>query len=185
MKEKQPITRKGTRILRPEEYEKLRDELKRYQRIQLDALLLTGMRYVEAKRLQKNPDWFDGEFINIPEEGSRKKEMKFRERTIRLSYLGQRVIEDFLNTKPLPHNNGFNQNLKRWSEKAGIGTEGMTAKVTRKTWVSWLVTSFPEYREEVYLSLGHSRITAMKHYLGLPFTDRDKEGMKKWVNGWK
>jgi len=32
----------------------------------LDALLLTGLRYVEAQRLQENPDWLDRRFHTSP-----------------------------------------------------------------------------------------------------------------------
>jgi len=33
----------------------------------LDVLLLTGLRYEEARRLQEHLEWFDGNFIRILE----------------------------------------------------------------------------------------------------------------------
>lgn len=181
-----PIIRKKTRILRPYEYEKLRKEIKKHQRHQLDGLLLTGIRYIEARRLQQNPSWYDGgKFIQLPPEASRKTKSKEEERNIRLSHMGEEKIENFLETKKLPHINGWNQNLKRWARKAGINDEGVSAKMTRKTWVSWLVIKYPNYREEIYLNMGHSRLTSINHYLNMSFTERDKEDMEKWTMGWK
>ena len=63
----------NTRVLRPCEYRALYNAVpkKNYKTI-LNALLLTGMRYVEMKRFQKNPEWFDGDFIHLPKEAERK-----------------------------------------------------------------------------------------------------------------
>lgn len=179
------ITKNGVRVLRPSEFEKLKRELKTYQKHQLRGLLLTGMRYIEARRLQQNPDWFDGKFIQIPDEGSRKDKMRYKERTIKLSSLGEELIPLFLETKNLPSNNGWNENLKRWAEKAGIGKEGISAKTTRKTWVSWLMTKYPKLQSHIFISMGHSKMTSIEHYLNMPFTERDKEAMEKYTAGWQ
>jgi len=32
--------------------------------------------------------------------------------------------------------------------------------------------------------MGHSKITELRHYLGIPFSDRDKYEMREWVEGW-
>ena len=36
----------------------------------------------------------------------------------------------------------------------------------------------------IFLSMGHSKITELRHYLGIPFSDRDKYEMREWVEGW-
>src|SRR5437016_6852512 len=89
-----PIIKSGVRILRPGEYELLRDGAENVQnQTRLDALLLTGLRYVEAQRLQENPDWVDKRFIHLPEGAQRKALRQQRERWIRLSTRGARSEE--------------------------------------------------------------------------------------------
>jgi len=57
-------------------------------------------------------------------------------------------------------------------------------KSMRKTWESWFVASYSEKVLEVFLSQGHSQMTALSHYLGLPFTQADKVAMLEHVSGW-
>jgi len=60
-----PIIKGTVRILRPSEYEKLRESAEILDKqTRLDALLLTGVRYVQAERLQEHPDWVDGRFVH-------------------------------------------------------------------------------------------------------------------------
>jgi len=54
----------------------------------------------------------------------------------------------------------------------------------RKTWESWLVSSYPERFAEIVVSQGHTTFVAVNHYLGLPFDRHDKEEMVEWVGGW-
>jgi len=62
-KEKRPF-----RILRLLEYELLKQGARRKEnQLNLDVLLLTGLRYEEARRLQEHLEWFDGNFIRILE----------------------------------------------------------------------------------------------------------------------
>jgi len=52
-----PIIKGGVRVLRPAEYELLwKGARSQENQTRLDALSLTGLRYVEAQRLQENPD---------------------------------------------------------------------------------------------------------------------------------
>jgi len=60
-----PIVKVGVRILRPAEYELLRQGAESLEnQTRTDALLLSGLRYVEAQRLQENPDWLDDMFVH-------------------------------------------------------------------------------------------------------------------------
>ena len=54
------------RILRPVEFETLRDAMDPNTRRICTSLLLTGMRYAELHRFRENPDWLDGKFIYLP-----------------------------------------------------------------------------------------------------------------------
>ena len=169
------------RILRPAEYEAIRLVLQPAQAIMLDGLLLTGMRYVEARRFQNHQEWLDGKFIHTP---SLKVKAKQMERWIRLSNYGQQVIPLFLKGAKLPGKATFNANLKRWAMKAGLDQVGLSAKTTRKTWESWLMFCYPERQVNVVQSQGHNTLTSTEHYINLPFVDEDRSVMKKWVEGW-
>ena len=57
------------------------------------------------------------------------------------------------------------------------------SKTLRKSWECWLVASYPERVLEVFLSQGHTQMTALSHYLGLPFTQGDKGAMLEYVGG--
>ena len=180
-----PILKSGVRILRPREYETLRQGAKKLENhVRLDTLLLTGLRYVEAQRLCKNPEWFDGRFIHLPEYAQKKAKRKQRERWVRLNPQGQQILPFFFKGPPLPSWKAWTLNLERWAVRAGLDSSGLGPKTTRKTWESWLVTCYPDRVTEVFLSQGHTELTSLKHYLNLPFTEVDRLEMKKWVSGW-
>lgn len=171
-------------VLYPHEFNQLREQIKdRDRKTQLDFLLLSGMRYIEAMRLQRNPKWFDGKAINLPEEAMKKKKRKQLSRYIRLNARGQDKTEQFLHTKFLPSINGWNTLLKHWAKKSEIKKE-LSAKVTRKTWESWLSYYYPEYLHVIALSQGHTTVTQFQHYLNIPFDQKDKIEMAPWVQGW-
>ena len=180
-----PILKAGVRILRPCEYEALRRGAKKLEnQVRLDALLLTGLRYVEAQRLQKHPKWFDGKFIHLPEYAQRKWKRKQQERWVRLNPQAQSVLPFFFKAKPLPSWKAWALCLRRWAVRGGLDPVGLGPKTTRKTWESWLVATYPDRLVEICLSQGHTELTSLKYYLNLPFTEVDKLEMKKWVAGW-
>src|SRR2546427_7606757 len=53
----------------------------------------------------------------------------------------------------------------------------------RKEWAR-LVSSYPERVLEVFLSQGHTQMTALSHYLGLPSVQADKDAILEYVSGW-
>ena len=94
---KKPIIRQKTRVLRPKEFKALLDGCpKTDYRTMLQTLLYTGMRYVELQRFQKYPSWFDGDFIHLPQEASRKKLRTQKERWVRLNQQGKMIVEYLL-----------------------------------------------------------------------------------------
>lgn len=181
-----------SRILRPYEYEAIKAEAHARHHSQLDTLLMTGMRYEELRRLQKHKEWYDKEtgFIHLPSSAMLKKRSKQKDRYVRLSELGKSQMIQFLEVAPvLPAKSGINYNLNLWTTKAssknGMTTEGISSKMFRKTWESWLVIKYSTIQRDIILqSQGHDNITSLKHYLSLPFTDEDRKGMDKYTNGW-
>lgn len=183
---KRPIILKGTRILRPREYQRLLDGCPKIDyKTMLQALLYTGMRYVEMQRFQKHPDWFDGEFIHLPPEASLKKKRKQRERWVRLNNQGKMIIGYFLNVKTrMPSYQSWNMNLGCWAKRAFINPEGISVKSTRKTWESWLMFCYPQVMAMIILSQGHTQIISIQHYINMPFTEADRNEILKYVEGW-
>jgi integrase len=180
------ILKSGVRILRPQELRKLIDAIpKNEYKEKFEALLYTGARYVEIQRIYKNPTSFQGNSIHITPDMSKKRKMKYTERYIRLNPQGQRAVMYMLRSrKPYPRNSAWNENLKRWAKRAGIDDQGICPKTTRKTWESYLVTSYSQSLEYIFLSQGHHTLTALKFYLMIPFTDEEKKEIKYFTDGW-
>ena len=183
-----PILKGGVRILRPREYELLREVIPKIEhQIILDTLLYTGMRYVELLRFKKNPGWYDpqGGYIYLPPEASKKRKRTMRERYVYLSSRGKTIIPLFLKMKiAIPSRTAWNEDMRRWGERAGIGKIRLCAKTTRKTWESWLMSSYPDKALLIAMSQGHTQITAMNHYLNLPFSGEDIRRIKEYTTGW-
>lgn len=183
---KSPIMKGGVRILRPQEFRLIVEPLKSDYQIMLKTLLLTGMRYVEARRFQNHPEWYDGDFVNLPHGSMLKKKAKMSERSIRLNSLGKTLVPLFLNLdRKLPSRSAWRGDLRRWASNVGLKPDGLCAKTTRKTWESWLIFYFGENRIMLIMnSQGHDRTTSISHYQGMPFTEKDKIDMKEYVEGW-
>jgi integrase len=177
------IFKNHVRILRPSEVKEIINAIpKADYKDKFEALLFTGMRYNELRWLYKHKERFTGHTILIP---SFKPKAKHKERYIRLNNHGKRAIEHFLRSKRnLPHRDGWNANLRRWSKQAGIGIKGISTKTTRKTWESWLVSSYPTSSALIFLSQGHTDVVSIEYYLMLPFNDQDKQDMKFYTDGW-
>lgn len=175
-----------TRILRPSEYLQLRSAAKKIvNQTNLDGCLLLGARYLECVRIQNNSEWFDGNFIHLPWTKELSKSKHNPERWVRLSSMGKIIMPYFMeNKKRLPTVQGWDYHLKSWADKAGLGAEGITARTLRKSYESWLVFFYPQASNLIFLSQGHSTLTSLQHYINVPFTEEDRAGMKKWVEGW-
>ncbi len=172
------------RILRPVEFETLRDSMDGNTKKICTSLLVTGMRYVELQRFRENPDWLDGRFIYLPRGSMMKVKAKQKERAIRLSDLGKTIISDLFQTMhPLPSLPAFDMKLRRLSERILEG-QPVNNKSFRKTWESWLVYYYPDKALQIALSQGHTTVTQYEHYLNIPFEEADRKEMRKWVEGW-
>jgi len=152
----------------------------------LQALLFTGMRYIEMKRFQSYPSWFDGDFIHLPRDvAMKKKQRRQMERWVRLNNQGKMIIQYFLSIdKALPSYQSWSENLRCWCRRANLDSEFVNSKSTRKTWESWLLFFYPTRILDVTSSQGHTQTTSLQHYCNMPFTERDKLEIKNYVEGW-
>ena len=173
----------NTRIFRPWEIRKLIHNIpKNINRERFEVLLFTGCRYTELQDVHGKLERLSENTLKIR---NTKAKAKTKFRYVQLNNQGRRAVEYYLRSdKPLPHYTTWDVNLIRWCKNANLNPEGVSIKSTRKTWESWLVSIYPEQIERIFLSQGHSRFVALKHYLTLPFTKEDKEDMKYYVEGW-
>lgn len=183
---KAPILRQKVRILRPKEFQAILNGVPKIEyRTLLQALLYTGMRYVEMKRFQKHPEWYDGDFIHLPKEAVLKEKRTQAERWVRLNNQGRMIIQYFIQSKTqLPSYQSWNVNLKRWGRNAGLSSDGLSVKTTRKTWESWLMFCHPTHIAMITLSQGHTTLTSLQHYVNMPFTESDRIEIQNYIQGW-
>jgi integrase len=183
---KTPIIMMGTRVLRPREWKALLAGCPKieYKTI-LQTLLYTGMRYIELQRFQSKPQWFDGEFVHLPKEASRKVMRTQQERWVRLNNQGRMMVQFFISIQTtVPTYQSWNENLKCWARRSGLDDVGLSVKSTRKTWESWLMFYFPQQMPLITLSQGHTQLVSLQHYLNMPFTESDRIEIKNYVEGW-
>lgn len=189
-----PIIKSGVRVLRPDEWLAIWDASGepgwvgchgKDGRVIGEVLMFTGMRYVEAQRFQWNGSkWFDGKFVFLPTEAIEKHKRKQLERWIRLNKLGVQAVEMLLRCSTrIPSWWTWTDAMKRWAKVGGLDPKGLGPKTTRKTWESWLMTSYPEHWMQIVLNQGHTSGTSLNHYLNMPFLPEDKESMKLFVQG--
>ena len=185
------IIKEGAQILSPREYEAIRDSLNPRHRLIFDGMLFTGMRIEEFWRFVQHPEWFhpDRQFVELPPGAILNVKAKQKERTVILSNIGTRAIRDLVSAiargevKPISKV-GWNANLKRAAAKAGTQPRGIMAKMTRKTWVSWLMAIYPQDGLRISASSGHTVGIMQRHYLSLPFSNEERDQIKMYVVGW-
>ncbi len=202
------ILKNKVRVLTPKEYEALlgvitKDSLKKL----IQVMLLTGMRYAEIVRLKKYPGCFD-HVRKVIHFKSGKAAAVQTERYIHLTPAGVVAVQAFLDDTraKYPSTSGMTLNLESWSAMAGLepspelqgpvcvkghnagmerkNTWGMSVKVFRKTWESWLAVSNPYKLEMIALSQGHLTGTAIAHYLAVPFSPEERAQILPYTAGW-
>jgi hypothetical protein len=180
-----PILKSGVRILRPAEYEQLREGAGKLEhQTRSDALLLTGLRYVEAQRLQTNPKWADGRFIHLPASAQRKVLRTQKERWVRLSSKGASLLPYFFKTKPLPTWKGLDPGHAKMGRKFPVGPYWTRTQDPAKK-LGKLACRILSRTGPGCASLTRApQMTALSHYLRLPFTQGDKGAMLEYVSGW-
>ncbi|WP_410509747.1 tyrosine-type recombinase/integrase [Methanosarcina hadiensis] len=175
------------KILTPDEYQKLRNVIPKntYKTI-LDVLLITGMRYVEICRLYKNKDWYNEKrnIIHLNSEAQQKHKRTQIERTIQpLPSMFSYTMNAFFSGKKPPVESSWNRDLQRWSKLAGLNPYGISAKTTRKTLESWMISAGIPVTT-VCLRQGHDNLTSMRHYQNLAFSDDEVRDIQKILTEW-
>lgn len=186
-----PLLVSETRVLVPEEYEALRSALSPDHRPIFDGLVFTGMRATEFDRFLEHPEWYDPmrSYIQMPKGASLKVKARVRARPVLLSTFGNRSIRDLVDAVKrgkisFSSRQSWRVNMSRASEKAGLDPEGIVPKMTRKTWVSWLMVSYPQYAMQISFSMGHDLRTMQEHYLNMPFSRQEISDIQPYVQGW-
>lgn len=187
------MIRQKTRILKPSEYKLLRNELNSRHQLILDGLLFTGMRVEEFWRFMNNTEWFKANrrVIDLPKGSILKVKAKQKERTVMLSVLGTQAIGQLVEAirkgevKAISRI-AFNRSLQLASEKAHIGKTGISGKMLRKTWISWLMATLEDSKAHLLIAVssGHDTNTLAQHYLGLGFPRNERDAIKEYVIGW-
>ena len=179
-----------SRVLYPEEVLAIIDIMEKLGKSAKDDLtnfkmcLLLGTRYEEAKWIQRNPGCYDKESRNIIYT-TKKVKVENKERKIRLSNMAINNMQNFFYVdKFLPTQNGWDKKLKYYARLAGITDEGVSSRMMRKTYESWLMYYYPERKYEILQSQGHKEITAFEHYLKTDFIEKDKLLIKEFCEGW-
>ena len=185
-----PILKEGkkwkVRILRPVEFALLREgAVNSSYQVQLDALLYSGMRYVEMQRLSQNKNWLDESgFVYLPQTAVLKMHRRQLNRWVKLNSKGLQALKLFIRGDNLPVWETWTIWMKEWAERMGLDPVGLGPKTTRKTWESWLAFYFGQnHLLEIVQSQGHTTGTSLHHYLSMPFLPRDKEQMGEFVSG--
>ena len=192
------IIRQKTRVLYPSEYRAIRAELSYPHQLMLDGMLFSGTRTVEFWRFLDHPEWYKSsrKCIDLPRGSVLKAKCRQAERTVLLSAWGLQAIEGMLtymeknrNTFRPMTRQGWSQALTAAAIKAvNRGTldnlEGIVPKMTRKTWISWMLATHPEREGSIAISSGHDVATMLKHYTGLGFPQNEIQAMKVFTAGW-
>jgi integrase len=182
------IIKQNTRILMPSEYELLRAEaMKNTPRyaILMDAMLQTGLRPIEFERMDRS--WYRParRCLELPRGACLKQKCQYKERTVFLSLPGCDALDAYFELgAPKPKKVSLRDTLRRYADAAGIGADGITSKMFRKTLDSWLVACYEDRYMSIASSMGHDVDTILKYYLGTAFPEKEVEKMRVYLNEW-
>jgi site-specific recombinase XerD len=177
---------KKIRLLSPKDYDKLVAVItKLHLRTLFEVCFWSGMRYIEVQRLWEHPEWWlrERNAIHLPREATKKPMRQFKERYIPIpNQLAAALPYFFENPRP-PVPQVWWEDLNLWAEKAGLGTEGISPKITRATIESWMYAAGLE-AGWICNRQGHTELTSLNHYRGIAWTDEEKEKIKRRLAGW-
>lgn len=176
-------------IFVPREYDELREAMRTKHKVLSDVLLYTGMRYTEARRIERDMYDRNKKYIFLSSEVDKKRKRVTPDRYVHLSTLGRKAMDRFFEeTYEFPTYIAFDQMLNGAVKRAGLTRRArglaVSVKAFRKTWECWLAVSYPERIIFVVMSQGHSEMVAMQHYLNVPFSTEEKRDIREHVSGW-
>jgi len=191
------IIRNDTRVMYPSEYKAIRAELKNNtHQIIFDCMLFTGMRVVEFWRFIEHPDWLKPtqKCIDLPKGSMLQVKAKQAERTVLLSNWGLQSIEAmqvYMKSNPINpiSKQGWQQALRRAATKAVengtlSSSRGIIPKMTRKTWISWLLQIKPTREGSIAISSGQDIAIMLRQYSQLEFPTTEIDLMQIYTAGW-
>jgi hypothetical protein len=177
------------RIISPLDYDKIVHTIdKDYLRTIFNVAMWTGMRYVEIQKLHAHSEWVlrERKLIHLPREADRKIKRVAPARYVPVAPQIEGELNYFFNNKKPPCLQTWDVNLKRWTDKANLGTEGISAKMTRVSIEIWMFTA-GMLENDICQRQGHDRFTSFNHYQALTslFTETEKFEIQKRLAGWK
>jgi integrase len=201
------------RILTPSEYKALLAAIPKLDnRIRVETMMNTGMRYSELQEFGHNLGWFHprDRCIVIPgaslKQGKNektiidklkgrktKRKLITRDRTVHLTPAFSEKLEMYLSSHKLtfPDRSTMKKNLRRWYLTAYSVKEAVFAlrwyplpKTFRKTWETWLI--FVGYDSlKVAVSQGHTQTVQIAHYQNMMGSLKNEvEAVKELTRGW-
>jgi integrase len=178
------IIKQNTRIMTPDTYAKLREYLNPEYKIICDVLLNTAMRVEELRWFSQHPEAYKASRRCVSLSSKKVKVVRV-ERDIMLTLRGCGAIELFIKVNPyIAQRAAMGEALKFAATESGIGVEGISPKMFRKTYLSWLVAAIPENYFVIAMSAGHTLNILQKHYAGIAFQREDVVAMRAYVKGW-
>jgi integrase len=165
----------------------MREHLNPAYRSICDSVLDSHMRGTEFRWFMAHPQAYKASrrCISLTKEATKKVQIVRKERDIILTIRGCEAIENFIrNRYYVATRSGVREALILAATKAGIGTEGITPKMFRKTYLSWLVVTHPELYFKIAMSAGHTVDVLQNHYAGIAFQREDVTAMREYVKGW-
>jgi hypothetical protein len=176
----------AVRIFTPAEVDALVAVIRRpYHRTLLGVLFWTGMRYVETQQLHAHPEYWVQErgVIDLPFIPSGTGMRTTPPRQIPVPQQLVEYLPGFFHDPAPPTVQVWGRNLKRWADQAGIGSEGVSPKSTRKTIESWMVV-IDVPMNKVCLRQGHDSVTSLGYYQNMAFTYDEVAEIRRRLASW-
>jgi integrase len=143
----------------------------------------TGMRYKEVMRLHQHPEYFQERGILLGRDMQLKAKRVAPERRIPVPPQLSTVMPYFFKNKKPPTPQVWGRDLRKYAVLAGLGTKGISPKITRAGIESWMFAAGIE-QDWICLRQGHDSTTSLRHYKALGFTDRETLEIKGRLAGW-
>lgn len=177
------------RILNPFDYDSMVNVIvKPYLQTIFNIAMFTGMRWEEIIRLWSRPEWvmLERRVIELNRDAQKKVKRKNPIRLVPIVPQIENELKYFFKNQRPPSIQTWDANLKRWADKAGLGRDGISAKMTRASIEMWMVVAeLPE--NQICLRQGHDSVTSLNYYqtLKAAFTEIEVHEIKKRLAGWK
>jgi integrase len=119
-----------------------------------------------------------------------KKKTVHKSRSINLTSSGVVAVDHLFkmldDNLQIPSRQAMTGVLQRAAVEAKLpdGDKGICPKMFRKTWVSWLMNTFPALMFKIASNMGHTLAVMENNYSNLTFADDDAEDIAKFVKGW-